>query len=183
MPSGDSFGPEEAADPPSALSPDADRRDLRILQAFRRIIRAIDLHSRKLEADHHITTPQLVALTIIGASDGMFPSELAQRMHLSPSTVVGILDRLERKKYINRLRSTEDRRRVHVALTERGRQVIAQAPSPLQDRLADALARLPRREQEEIATALEKVVALMEARDLDAAPILQTGPILPESDL
>lgn len=158
------------------------RLDLRILQSFRRIIRAIDLHSRKLAADHNITAPQLVALNVIASSGPVYTSELAQRIHLSPSTVVGIVDRLEAKHLIRRQRSTADRRRVHVELTDAGRKLVGESPSPLQDRLAQALRTLPASEQQEIASALEKVVSLMEARDLDAAPILETGSLLPEAD-
>lgn len=159
---------------------DPARLDLRVLRAFRRIIRAIDLHSRRLEADHHITGPQLIALNAV--SEGpIATSELARRVHLSPSTIVGILDRLEGKGLVARQRSTQDRRLVYVELTPEGRKLAAHAPSPLQDRLAEALGALPRAEQQAIAAALEKVVGLMEAREIDAAPILDTGP-LPERD-
>lgn len=158
------------------------RVDLRVLQAFRRIIRAIDLHSRKLAADHNITTPQLVALNVIASQVPLFTSELARHMHLSPSTVVGIIDRLESKDLIRRQRSRSDRRRVHLELTEAGRALVGAAPSPLQDRLVAALRTLPDAEQKEIALVLEKIVALMEARELDAAPILDTGALLDEPD-
>jgi DNA-binding MarR family transcriptional regulator len=161
---------------------DGPRLDLRILQAFRRIIRAIDLYSRKLAADHNITAPQLVALNAIVSSGPLYTSELAQRIHLSPSTVVGIVDRLEAKDLIRRQRSTADRRRVHVESTAAGRKLVEASPSPLQDRLAQALRTLPDQEQQEIAAALEKVVSLMEARELDAAPILETGSLLPDVD-
>lgn len=165
----------------AAAAADAEGRlDLRVLRAFRRIIRAIDLHSRRLEADHHITGPQLITLN--AAAEGpVATSELARRVHLSPSTIVGILDRLEGKGLVARQRSTQDRRLVYVELTPDGRKLAAHAPSPLQDRLAEALGALPRTEQQAIAAALEKVVALMEAREIDAAPILDTGP-LPERD-
>ena len=172
---------DHAAGPGAGASPHVPaRRDLRILEAFRRIIRAIDLHSRKLATDYRITAPQLVALNVIAEGNPLSTSEIARRMHLSPSTVVGILDRLETKEVIVRQRSTKDRRLVLVELTDAGRQLIADAPSPLQGRLTEALATLPDAEQEVIAAALEKVVSLMEVREIDAAPILETGPILEE---
>jgi DNA-binding MarR family transcriptional regulator len=156
--------------------------DLRILGASRRIIRAIDLHSRKLAADHKITAPQLVALNVIAEGNPLSTSEIARRMHLSPSTVVGILDRLEAKEVILRQRSRKDPRLVLVELTDTGRRLVSDAPSPIQDRLTEPLRALPDEEQQGIAGALEKVVSLMEVREIDAAPILETGPILPESD-
>ena len=172
---------DSSSAPGAKASPrDPARVDLRILKALRRIIRAIDLHSRKLATNHKITVPQLVALNVILEGNPLSTSEIARRVHLSPSTVVGILDRLEAKKLILRQRSTKDRRLVLVELTEAGRRHIVDAPSPLQDRLTEALATLPEVEQQEIAAALERVVSLMEVREIDAAPILETGPILPE---
>jgi len=71
--------------------------------------------------------------------------------------------------------STVDRRVVNVIATAKGRALADNAPSPLQDGLADALKRLSEMEQATIALSLERIVDLMEARDIDAAPILETG--------
>jgi DNA-binding MarR family transcriptional regulator len=104
-------------------------------------------------------------------------SAVARQVHLSPSTLVGILDRLQARGLVVRQRDTRDRRLVHLSLTDSGQQLLRDAPSPLQDRLADALKVLPESEQAIIAASLERIVELMAVRDLDAAPILETGPI------
>jgi DNA-binding MarR family transcriptional regulator len=151
------------------------RYDFRILQSLRKIIRAVDIHSRKLADGHEITAPQLVCLLAVVEQETSATKELAQRVHLSPSTVVGILDRLEKKGLVKRLRDTVDRRVVNVMATAKGRVLAENAPSPLQDGLADALKRLSEMEQATIALSLERIVDLMEAREIDAAPILETG--------
>lgn len=153
------------------------RFDLRVVQALRRIIRAVDLHSRKLSARHQITGPQLVCLLSIGESAPITLSELARTIHLSPSTVLGIVDRLEVKGLARRERDLKDRRLVRISLTGPGRDLVANAPSPLQDTLAHAMSQLPAEQQATIARSLERIVELMEVRDIDAAPILETGPI------
>lgn len=104
---------------------------------------------------------------------------LARAVHLSPSTVIGILDRLEVKRLVSRQRDASDRRRVLVSASEAGRVLVDNAPSPLQETLAEALVGLPESEQRTIALSLERIVDLMEARHIDASPILQTGPIEP----
>ena len=48
---------------------------------------------------------------------------------------------------------------------------------PLQDKLSDALSTLPDPEKSMLASSLERIVELMEAEEIDAAPILQTGEI------
>lgn len=101
--------------------------------------------------------------------------KLAEEVDLSASTVVGIVDRLEKKGLLRRDRSTQDRRQVLISVTEEGAIVASESPSPMQDRLAAALDALPELERAAIALSLERIVELMEIRQIDAAPILDTG--------
>ncbi|HKJ04988.1 MAG TPA: MarR family winged helix-turn-helix transcriptional regulator [Geopsychrobacteraceae bacterium] len=149
--------------------------DLRIFQALRRIIRAVDIHSHKLSHQHNITGPQLNCLMAIKEEGSLSSGKLAGKVYLSPSTVVGIIDRLEEKSFVVRQRDTRDRRQVHISITPEGEDLIAAAPSLLQDTLANSLAELPELELVTITMALERLVDLMEARHIDAAPVLETG--------
>ncbi|MFQ5702348.1 MAG: MarR family winged helix-turn-helix transcriptional regulator, partial [Acidobacteriota bacterium] len=106
-------------------------------------------------------------------------SAIARHVHLSPSTVIGILDRLEAKGLVRRERDLKDRRLVLVSLTEQGKALVASAPSPLQDTLAEAMSALPEAGLATIAQSLDRIVEMMEIRHIDAAPILETGPIDP----
>ena len=155
------------------------RYDLRVFRALRRIIRGVDLHSRRLQSQYQVTGPQLVCLLSIGDSPEITPSALSREVHLSPSTVNGILDRLEGKGLIVRRRASRDRRLVRVSLTAKGTILVANAPSPLQDTLAEGLATLPDDELATIASSLDRIVELMEVRHIDAAPLLAPGPIAP----
>jgi DNA-binding MarR family transcriptional regulator len=157
------------------------RYDLRVLQSLRGIIRSVDLYSKELAASNNITAPQLICLLHVVNHGPVTATAIGREVHLSPSTVVGILDRLEEKQLIERRRSAEDRRFVQVTATSAGGALARVAPSPLQQTLANALKALPELEQATIALALERVVALMEAPKLDYAPILTTGSITTDS--
>lgn len=154
--------------------------DLRILQSLRRIIRAVDLHSRKLSMQHHVTGPQLACLLTISDQGSMTASSLAKEVCLSPSTIVGILDRLEQKDLVVRNRSHLDRRAVFIEISDTGRELLNSAPPSLQNKLAEVLQALPDDEQITIASSLEKIVALMEADTLNATPFLEAGSLLHE---
>ena len=108
--------------------------DLRILRALRRITRSIALHSRQLSAVSHITAPQLMCLRTVIANGPLTATAISREIHVSPSTVVGILDRLEDKGLIRRERGREDRRIVFVTATEAGRALagcaVAAAETP-----------------------------------------------------
>jgi len=91
-------------------------------------------------------------------------SDLGRRVSLSVSTVNGIIDRLDYKGLVVRERKDRDRRKVLITATEDGKKLTSQAPLPLQDRLAQAIAQLPEQEQVSIALSFERVVEMMEVK-------------------
>ncbi len=145
---------------------------IRILRSLRRIIRAVDIHSRKLNTEFKITTPQMICLYSLAKQDEMTLSMLAADVNLGMSTVNGIVDRLESKGLLTRNRNPQDRRKVALSITEAGRELTHVAPQLLQNQFSDALKQLPELEQAAIALSLERVVELMEAEHLDASPNL-----------
>jgi DNA-binding MarR family transcriptional regulator len=156
------------------MAPDEDASqsyDLRILRALRRITRAVALHSRQLAACSHITGPQLVCLRTVVERGPLTATAISREIHVSASTVVGILDRLEDKGLVVRERSRADRRIVFVSATESGRQLSHDTPSPLRQTLAESLQALPEPEQAAITRSLERVAGLIESRvDPDRVP-------------
>ena len=159
-----------------------DRTTELVLLALRRIIRAIDLRSRYLVTRHGLTGPQLIVLKEVSANGGCCVSELTRAIHLSQATATGILDRLEKRRLVRRERSAHDRRRVLSWLTEGGQQLLADAPPLLQEEFTAEFAKLEEWEQTQILSSLQRVVSMMEAKGLDATPILATGPIAATSD-
>jgi len=153
---------------------DMDLQD-QVLVSLRRIIRATDLHSRKLGKQTGLTTPQLVILSATGNLQEPTVSDVAKAVSLSLATVTTILNRLQSNGLVNRERSQIDRRRVIVTLTDAGRERLIQAPKPLQDSFVDRFSRLDNWEQHQIVAALERVATMMDAEQLDAAPLLATG--------
>lgn len=154
------------------VTPDLLSNDRLILRSLRRIIRAIDLYSRELKATCGLTVPQLVCLSAIVREKQITAVSLSHQVHLSPSTLVGILDRLEKNHLIRRERSFEDRRQVKITASEAGKDAFRKAPSPLQENLAIGLGNLSPGEQATIARSLDKIVELMEAHEIQVAPLL-----------
>lgn len=145
---------------------------LRVLTAIRQIIRAVDIHSRKLNNEFNITAPQMICLYALAKSGKMTQSELSKQVCMGTSSINGVIDRLEKKELVTRQRDTKDRRRVFVTVTDAGKKIIQSAPLLLQERFSDALRSLSELEQAAIALSLERVVELMGAEHLDASPNL-----------
>lgn len=153
--------------------------DLQILRSIRKIIRAIDVRSKRLKSEHDITTPQLVCLTSIVENGPITSTEISKDVNLSTSTLVGIIDRLENSGFAKRFRRTNDRRVIDIQATEKGRKLVKKIPSPMQESFTQAINSLPEHEQASILASLLKIINLMEAEHLEAAPILETGILIP----
>jgi DNA-binding MarR family transcriptional regulator len=79
-------------------------------------------------------------LDVLQMAGGMSAGELARAGHLSPAAVTAALDRLERARYVRRVRDHEDRRRVLVEVTDRMQKPTQELYGPLAeggDRLLD----------------------------------------------
>jgi DNA-binding MarR family transcriptional regulator len=146
-----------------------------ILRSVRRIVRAVGLYSRKLMTQTGLSGPQLICLRQLAQDGAMQTSHLAEAVNLSSATVCGILNRLERRGLVERERQLEDRRRVVVSLTDAGQDTVNNAPPALHDSFLFKLRSLPDDEQNVIQDTLGKLVSMMSAEDLDAAPILEPG--------
>jgi DNA-binding MarR family transcriptional regulator len=170
-PASDAFKPDAALN----MSTEAEE----ILRAVRRIVQSTTLHSKRIYRDSGLTVPQLLCLRAIAAAKSVevTPAQIARQVQLSPATVTGILDRLERYGLILRERLTHDRRKVGLRLTEQGHERLAAQPAPLQERFLRRLDQLEGGERQRLLGALRQVVDMMEAADLDASPILATGDV------
>ena len=143
-----------------------------LLISLRKIIRAIDLHSKHLSKTSGLTSPQLLIMLEIDKVAGVNSSQVAKNVNLSAATVTNILDRLESKDFILRIRNTQDKRKIGLYLTEKGSLLLFNAPQPLQENFIDNFAHLARWEQSQLLSAVERLAEMMNANEIDAAPLL-----------
>jgi DNA-binding MarR family transcriptional regulator len=149
-----------------------------VLIALKRITRAIDIHSRKLMQTSGLTGPQLLILQVLNRKGMAIPiGELAGSISLSQGTVTSIVERLLKKNLIEKTRSTQDKRKVYISLTDSGRQALQNAPTPLQKNFIESFEKLQDWEQTLILSSLQRVAHMMNAQDLDIEPILDMTPI------
>ncbi|MBY6105401.1 MarR family transcriptional regulator [Ferrimonas balearica] len=148
-----------------------------LLISLRKVIRAIDLHSRKLNKESGLTGPQLVVMQKIAQLDGPIARQVAAEVNLSPATVTSIIDRLESRGLVKRIRDEVDKRRVHLSLSEEGQRLMASAPQPLQEHFIQRYQALEEWEQSLLLSSVERIASMMDAEELDAAPMLTVGQI------
>jgi DNA-binding MarR family transcriptional regulator len=98
----------------------------------------------------------------------MTVSRLAALMFLDASTVVRILNSLEEKSLVQRIRSTYDRRVVSVSLTEKGGLIMNQTPNVAHKLLMNGLKVLSENKLHTIALGLSQLVNILDSQNLNA---------------
>ena len=144
-----------------------------LLIALRKVIRAIDLHSKQLSKTSGLTSPQLLIMLEIDKEYGVNSSQVAKSVNLSAATVTNILDRLENKNLVSRVRYTQDKRKVGLYLTDDGKAILLKAPQALQEHFIDKFANLAQWEQSQLLSSMERLADMMNATGIDAAPVLE----------
>lgn len=149
-----------------------------MLIALRRVIRAVDLHSRQLVQSHGLTGPQAMVLKEVhNAASTLTAGELARRVSLSQATVTDIVKRLEGRDLLRRERDSKDRRRVYICVTDAGREVVNASPPLLQETFSKRFNSLKDWEQHLLLSSVQRVAELMDAERLDASPLLSSGAV------
>ena len=147
----------------------------RVLRSIRRIVRRIGSYSRQIQRDTGLSVPQLMCLRAIANHDTITSAAIAELTQLSRPTVSQLVEKLVRSGYVTRERAEQDRRQVHLSLTDAGRESLAGMPRPLEDRFLNRMKDLEPEDREMILVALERVVQLMDAEDLDDGPLVSSG--------
>lgn len=104
-----------------------------------------------------ITSSQMRVLMMIGYAGFTMASTIAKKMGSNAGGVVRSIDRLEAKGWIERIRSVEDRREVHLNLTAQGRKLIEQIPLVLQESNSLALKGFSDDEERSLINLLERL--------------------------
>jgi MarR family transcriptional regulator, organic hydroperoxide resistance regulator len=142
---------------------------------FMRLLWAVDhglqKGSKRMAATLGVTGPQRLVIRIVDRFPGISAGRLASVLHLHPSTLTGILRRLERRGFITRRQDPRDGRRAVLGLSAEGRRLDVEAPGTIESVMKTALATLPRTD---VLAARRALLAM--AEQLHAAPTPARSP-------
>jgi MarR family transcriptional regulator, organic hydroperoxide resistance regulator len=157
--------PEREAGAPASLK---GRDAAEVVRSLRRLFKAIHEYSKAIFRRTGLSGPQVWALTVLAGEPRLSLSELAERLFAHPSTVSGIVDRLEDRRAVLRSPDPEDRRGIRLSLTPLGRRLLRSSPPPVQVGLRDALEGLPGLQLRQLRRSLDLVVRRTAARRVEA---------------
>ncbi len=148
-----------------------------VLVSLRRIIRATDLQSKRVLKVSGLTIPQVMILRAIETLGDVTVRCIAEDVSLSQATVTTILNRLEDRELIERVRSQSDKRVVNARLTRKGRATLKTSPALLHEKFIDRFSALEEWEKTQILSSLQRIATMMDAESMDAAPMLDIAPV------
>lgn len=98
---------------------------IKTILEIRKLSRFLDKYSRYLNNNHNVTLPQMLCLYELASRESMNLTELTKLINLNNSAITGIVDRLEAKNLVKRVKKGTDRRTIHLEITEAGKQYTA----------------------------------------------------------
>jgi len=153
---------------PSKNYPDNNtKRTKEIIYSIRRLMQAGELYSKELNKKYSVSAAQLNCILALYENGPLSISQIARHIMVNSSTVTGIVDRLEQKDIVKRLRISADRRVITIELTDTGKILAENAPPPIQQKIIDGLGKLSESEIDQIVFALAKLTSMLDVEDLE----------------
>jgi DNA-binding MarR family transcriptional regulator len=128
-----------------------------VLDHLRRLVHFLSVSSRSAEKSVGLSGAQLFVLQKLAESPSLSVNDLAERTQTHQSSVSVIVQKLVRRGLVSRLRSKSDARRWELSLTPKGRQLLRRSPPVAQDRLIQAIQRLPLDSRRRLSTLLAQL--------------------------
>lgn len=145
-----------------------------ILIHIRKIVRALNLESKRIQKEFGISIPQLLCLQFLSGKEYFRAThkEVADYLKLNSSTVTGIINRLEKKNLVARLPKSGDKRVTLISLTSSGFRMLEESPDLMHQQLAKKLPELPAETLAEIDISLRVLIDCLDIDHTDASPLL-----------
>lgn len=105
------------------------------------LVHALDVRSKRMAKELGVTGPQRLVIRVLGQNPDMTASDIAGTLGMHPSTLTGILSRLEAQGMLARRTDAADRRRLRFKLTARGSRVDRERKGTVEASVRRALGR------------------------------------------
>ena len=135
-----------------------------IVESIRRLVRAEYLDSQKMSKQYGLTGPQSLVLRLLIKKGALSSADLSRQMYVTPSNITGIIDRLEKKGLVERIRKQGDRRVALITLTESGQELGKTIPDPIEKKIVYQLADLEPEHLQILAMAMNQILNLIDTK-------------------
>ena len=142
-----------------------------IVKSIRRLVRAENLDSQKISKQFGLTGPQSLVLRLLTQKGALSSADLSRQMYVSPSNITGIIDRLEKKRLVERIRKQGDRRVALITLTQSGQKLGKTIPDPIEKKFINQLADLEPEHLQILAITMNQILNLTDTKGAQEATL------------
>jgi MarR family transcriptional regulator, organic hydroperoxide resistance regulator len=139
-----------------------------IVAAIRKFVRAVSLDAFKMSRQYGLTGPQSAVLRTLFKEGPLSSASLSRRLYVTPSNITGIIDRLQKKGFVERTRKKRDRRIALIELTESGNMLSRELPDPIEKKLIKELANLESGHVRILALAINQILNFIDDKGVDS---------------
>lgn len=158
----------------SASLPDV----LQFMQLLWAVVHGLERTSKRMTGDLGVTGPQRLVLRVVGLFPGLSAGDLATILHVHPSTLTGVLQRLTAHGLLRRSDNPRDRRRAILQLTLRGMRANATRAHTVESAIDAALAEVSPHDRRATKRVLQRLARCLQPRDPDDRAIaLRVRPV------
>lgn len=138
---------------------------LGFMQRMWELVHALDVRSKRMAKTIGITGPQRLVVRVIGQRQDQTASDIAATLGMHPSTLTGVLARLEARGAIVREVDDEDRRRARFRLTAAGRKIDREKRGTVEAAVRRAMAKVSPAAIDQTAVVLHAVATELVRED------------------
>jgi DNA-binding MarR family transcriptional regulator len=136
---------------------------LQFMQLLWAVAHGLERISKRMTGEIGVTGPQRLVLRVVGLFPGMSAGDLATVLHVHPSTLTGVLQRLVAQRLLGRSDDPSDRRRAVLRLTTRGARVNGARQGTVEAAIALVLEGISVRDRMATRRVLERLAAHLES--------------------
>ncbi len=142
-----------------------------LVWSIRRLVRAVYLDSQKISKRYGLTGPQSAVIRNLYNNGPMSSADLSRNLFVTPSNITGIIDRLEKKQLVERIKKEGDRRVALITLTAGGNELSKTLPDPIMKKFIAELADLEPEHVQLLAMAMNQILNLIDADEVEGEPL------------
>jgi len=136
----------------------------KIVSGIRYLVRAVYSDASKVSKQFGLTGPQHMVLRNLYRQGQMSSAQLSRKLHVTPSNITGIIDRLESKGLATRIQKKGDRRVHLISLTSSGTDLSKTLPDPIERKLISGLANLAPEEIQNLERSIHQILKLIDVQ-------------------
>lgn len=133
-----------------------------IVEDIRRLYYVVYQNGIKTSRSYGLTSSQSLAMRILTKFGPLSSADLSRKIHVTPSNMTGVIDRLAKKDLVERIQDRGDRRIALITLTETGLELGRTLPDPIEDKLVSKLGHLAPEEIKEYSLSIARILDLID---------------------